>query len=1453
MAGIIQRLYNSTLGIPQQLLLRLARKMKQGDYNLFDEDGLMDGALIPFLGVFDDHENDASGRDFTDHAGKALAIDILTDPFTYAGSSLTAAAKAAKAVGQVKNLSKLRSGVRALAAEGKAATVQDLIDLGRKTTLTAEEAKHLDNLESVGDAYRATGLDELAGRAAETELALSVPLLGRAGMQVTVPTAHKSWFGLMSSGYKAMGGLALELSGARHIPVVNGLLSRLERGAEAIREGVKASANPAVHFAPDGEAGLTAAAELLNDGGQPFIARRTAEFEKTPALKHGWARRYEEMLKRKDDTDSAFLSALGFRPSKKSAVNRRKAARVLEDMTGQKDVALPQTGDAFEALIRQNQENVATAHEALRGGQLKVKVVEDLPQFLANGAARWQSFIFEKSRGAAQAFRKAFISDIPGTINEKAARAFKSAEAGNSEAVLVMAKRGMVARDLAAKAEGMDPKVYNRAINAVFEGTPSPEELNFALDAARTGGPEALEAFHQNLMSFRTRSLNSTNILLKMLRHRGVNVGRDLQNEIAGARLGATKKHIDYENFIRDGGEELIKSGRLSKERTYQLVDGEYLAFLSDEDLNGRLTSLQSKTRLSGVEELDMDAIDTELLRRQDSAFGQVERPPEFRVGPRDFSESQVRTGGGKFKQMSPLGQAYSRMAAAVGDLDDWMARMKKSGGEIRGDDYVEFLDRLGVSMAHYQAEVEDLFKQGFKSKESAGFLKHMRDIQAMALKAAHETGMVGMKGVPLGYVPRLVSGNSRRALRRLGSDMDTRGILDAALPNLGPAFKRSLDDMTVGELNDVHKYLLESEQPELAAKLGDILEVEGLRFERLESDPVLSFMNNYSQKASNRLTGGFVDDLLSDPNQTHLISGRIGGVFEIDRDGIVAGYDSISSVAPDGAGVVTLGASARELPLNRVGVVMVTDDGRETVISLQSLMDSDIQFAHVSDAAPTPGQGFALAAARGELRSVNLTSANDLMGQVGKRVILGNGKVISGLMNTVTDQYKRSSDALRVFDSVNSWIRAAQTVMRPAFHATNMISGYFQSALLGTSARNNTSGHILAGRILFGDESAKAAAAADRHLALLGEAGLVARKGGPLTIAETVRALGSGEIPAGWGDRFVDLGEGRSVNVRDLFQAAADGGLLGTFFARGFSGTSTTSEAMLELARRVEGGKKIDDLKNLGEVSELWSRFGTYMGRVLEHGDLNLAVKEAKRAMVDYSDLTRFEKGVAKRFATYYTFSRKYMPFALEQFGKSPAGVAATAHAIQGSGAITTANGRVEFKGPNDSRINLQRLNANLDAFMLAPALMERFVSPPELERMKDPPSVVSLGGVAGVVMGTDELFVRDQVPSKTSFARDLFYTTFATKWAYQGVKYATEGEEVSALDEMTKFFLPVRKVKGGFDERKMLVNNFRKLVTSLQYEANETKSQRRRKFLVDEANRLRAELDTLLKQEEI
>ena len=52
------RFFNSTISLPQQVLWRVQRAIKEDDIDLFSEKGILDAALIPVFGILDDHKHD---------------------------------------------------------------------------------------------------------------------------------------------------------------------------------------------------------------------------------------------------------------------------------------------------------------------------------------------------------------------------------------------------------------------------------------------------------------------------------------------------------------------------------------------------------------------------------------------------------------------------------------------------------------------------------------------------------------------------------------------------------------------------------------------------------------------------------------------------------------------------------------------------------------------------------------------------------------------------------------------------------------------------------------------------------------------------------------------------------------------------------------------------------------------------------------------------------------------------------------------------------------------------------------------------------------------------------------------------------------------------------------------------------------------------------------------------
>ena len=131
-AGFLDRVFNSTISLPQQVIWRIWRALEEDDVDLFSEKGLLDAALIPFFGVADSHKHDVmpdwaaakskeymggSGREADTGLTSQLTAAILLDPLTYMTGGVSALGKVGKAAvnaGRVKALSNtLRNAAKA--------------------------------------------------------------------------------------------------------------------------------------------------------------------------------------------------------------------------------------------------------------------------------------------------------------------------------------------------------------------------------------------------------------------------------------------------------------------------------------------------------------------------------------------------------------------------------------------------------------------------------------------------------------------------------------------------------------------------------------------------------------------------------------------------------------------------------------------------------------------------------------------------------------------------------------------------------------------------------------------------------------------------------------------------------------------------------------------------------------------------------------------------------------------------------------------------------------------------------------------------------------------------------------------------------------------------------------------------------------------------------------------
>ena len=463
--------------------------------------------------------------------------------------------------------------------------------------------------------------------------------------------------------------------------------------------------------------------------------------------------------------------------------------------------------------------------------------------------------------------------------------------------------------------------------------------------------------------------------------------------------------------------------------------------------------------------------------------------------------------------------------------------------------------------------------------------------------------------------------------------------------------------------------------------------------------------------------------------------------------------------------------------------------------------LDGTFAGAAVKEAQETTtlGSMFASASLRSDLHNnmVNQPlkghTAERLLGQ---QVVLGSEHNIVGLVKTAAQVHQVTPPALRSFDAINYGIKSFQTIFRLPFHIANLSSGVFQAHLAGATPKNLVASYIDTMRFLAGDQKFAARASMVTDMLDLGSEtsslGIVnLAKGNKALIQQAARLHGSGGfhdfLARKYGydklddldqveDLVISLSDGTELDMREFIQTAGEMQLYGTFASSLTRGSRTVSDNIMRIKMqtlepsmggRITGAPKrlMERMANVAESSEVINRTATALALVREGHPVGRAIEIAKEAHVPYEKLTPFEKNAFKRFSVYYTFPRHYMPWAWSRFAEDPSKLSAISHFIRDQNVLTTQEGK-----PNlvlgDYRVDLGRLNANLEAAGMMAAFADRLAMPAveavvpgvdgydirKLRGVYSDAGITNIGGLAGMALGNNVLRDPDRDPPDKS-----------------------------------------------------------------------------------------------------
>jgi hypothetical protein len=242
-----------------------------------------------------------------------------------------------------------------------------------------------------------------------------------------------------------------------------------------------------------------------------------------------------------------------------------------------------------------------------------------------------------------------------------------------------------------------------------------------------------------------------------------------------------------------------------------------------------------------------------------------------------------------------------------------------------------------------------------------------------------------------------------------------------------------------------------------------------------------------------------------------------------------------------------------------------------------------------------------------------------------------------------------------------------------------------------------------------------------------------------------------------------------------------------------------------------------------VAEASELFVRLSMMHGALISGMDLRSAARSVANAMVNYGDITTWEKQWAKRLAFFYTFPRKMLPKAGAHMMQSPGkGASLVNHLLQTSDEhVGTSEGRPEI-AIGDYRVNLGRMAPQVDAITalasiadtLMPALGGLLPDDGFLKGDSHPRRLTGEGApdkplgpsMIGGVMGWSELFpTEDPLATRSDWLEELTRSNWAIKMVMGDPLLGSKDPKVeySALEKAAKMVLPFRKVRPYQEEQ--------------------------------------------------
>lgn len=1463
MTNLLSRVYNSTLGVPQQFLYRTLRALQDEDIDLLSREGILAPELMPLLGVMASHETDATVEEvFGDRGGVAnFLTDMLTDPATYLTAGVTGIAKAGKSVRAAQVGGGMKKGKR-LADQGidinkfktagelreaLHAGIQDGSLKGRAINRAARDLGEVGGNTLVKDLIESSGTKE--------DLLITIPGLARWGASKKAPAPlqkHKSWFALQNHLFYKKPleksepvwrwmGKSIRDMGDFGEGMMDGLAD-LAAVPKSFRLGF--SSLESAFTAKVGEFGndeLAAAKWRVLYGSAARKLQKTdiQQVVKRVREKVAAGAPLEEVVKTRGIPKELREQILKWPKSKTSPVATENIAEPLGKYLNEIRVEGKRADRILEnaktEFVRRETPELASKHWSA-----------DVAYHAGQGLRKFREFMLHRGNPDTSEW----IKELQNEHLKREAQGRLILE-GKQKALIERVER-------IAEAEGMSAEDVSRILNIHTEGSIHPLDLGATMRAIKSGTESERLAGAQHLVDIIGRTRGTVEALkgVTKLDKRTTRM-LDALDSAAIDVLSSEGMHFSRHEMVRISAEQLSPkmASRFAGKRIHELSAEEldelrHTDAILDPELRHKIRKVRKErpnikhdalvrydsakvTQSRRLQELDEDDLKAAIDATEDPKLRRTLRDTLRRkrqgLPPKSaFIDQQVEV-------PFVLGELTPEMQV----LTDYMQAL----GDLKQGRFTSLtLERLERGTQALGRMVPEQAKAVFK-KADADDIDFVFGLSDDAARLAHQANNFSM-GAPLGYLPRLRNGRRERKLRKLLGDVD--GF--AGLKGVSSNFKKRLEQGRSLTLEEIGTKMdeLEKVSPEgkkLAGELKELLEAEGLTPGKYITDHVDLMMARMGRDFDQYNSARLVDDFFGHEAsmQTGAIGGRIVQLLDARHQEIK--HSTKRTKFKAGNKGPKLGTKQDESVETARFMVVEQPDGSRALVDLHEVRRDKLSVELMDDSSDSVGQAFVAH----QLGGAKLNPFEDA--RPGQWVVAGGDDMLQMFRSQVAPEPSKFADAFAAYDWVNFGLKKFQTVLRPAHHIGNLISGIFQSQAAGASAGSIAMGHHVAAQVMFG----------------LGDAANIPKNmsraagfKGDLKVGRDSARMVEGMMA---GKRLDDLDEVGSIRLpsgdelmhEDIWMGASESGLLSGTFARqdvkvgGRARTESVEKAgQLERLRYAddktwqEGVTKFwDDALATTRVPEITARMSTVYALLFDGHKLEDAYELAKRAHVDYSELGIGERQILKRLIPYYTFGRKYIPWSLEQMARDPKLASQWVTGLEQSGNMgVDSNGKIVYE-KGRFQADMGRMNANLDALMSVMGAAEHLL-PGEVATVKgvqsvEPPAYMAIGG--GGFPGVLKASIGEEGFEADSAAKALIDATFVGRLAEQAVS-----GEVEKLDSsLLSMVLPARFNNDPGQAALFQSNMAKRQLRRLQLMAEEATSQAEIRELREEAVRIR------------